>query len=635
MKPLKEARNIMFDAFLPGLEVGCETIAVTDAAGRVLAKPVFAALSAPHFNAAAMDGIAVAAEKTYGAGETTPKRLVPGKDAFFVNTGHAMPEGTNAVIMIEDVHVKDDESIIIEAPAFPWQYVRRIGEDIVATQLLFPRFHTLTPACIGALITAGVSAVSVIRKPRILVIPTGSELINEIPAAPDTLAPGRVIESNSHMLSAMITQCGAECLRHPIIRDDSALIRDALKNAASGSFDMVLVIGGSSAGSEDFARKAIDETGKVLVHGVTIMPGKPVVIGAIDKTPVFGIPGYPVSAFIAFEQFVRPLIYAAMHKKEPEGKNISVTLPRKVPSRLGIEEFLRVKIAKVENQFIANPLPRGAGTITSITEADGIVRIDANTEGIAAGDSISARLLRDIRDIENTIMAVGSHDNSIDILADMLREKSQTYRLSSSHVGSMGGLMAVKKGICHMAGTHLLDTTNGTYNISYIKRHLPDTRVRLVRLAEREQGLIVAKSNPKKIGGIRDLARPGVTFINRQKGSGTRILFDYHLKRAGISPSDITGYGDEEFTHMAVAVAVLGGNADAGMGIFAAARALGLDFIPVAKESYDLLIPERFFDFPPIRTLLEIIGSDDFIQRVSSLGGYHMEKAGKTIWRNS
>lgn len=631
MKTLKEARQIMFDSFLPGLDTGSETIAATEAADRVLAKPVFAAMSSPNFNAAAMDGIAVAAEKTYGASETTPKNLIVGKDAFYINTGHVLPKGTNAVIMIEHVQEQGENCVTIEAPTFPWQYVRRMGEDIVATQLLFPRFRSLTSCCLGALITAGISTIEVLRKPKILVIPTGSELLESSGIAPDTIIPGKVIESNSYVLSGMAGECGAECTRHAIIVDDFSAIRDEVKNAISGEFDMVMIIGGSSAGSEDFARAVIDEVGEVLVHGVTIMPGKPVIIGKVEGKPVFGIPGYPVSAIIAFEQFVRPLIFAALRKNEPVDETLKVAIPRKLPSRLGVEEFIRVKIGRVDENFVANPLPRGAGTITSITEADGIIRIDAHSEGISAGGMVSARLLKDKKSIQDTIMAVGSHDNSLDILADLIRKKSGRFSLSSSHVGSMGGLMAVKKGLCHLAGTHLLDTTDGSYNVSYIRRYLPDADVRLIHLADRDQGLIVAKSNPKKIHTIKDLVRNDVRFINRQSGSGTRILFDFHLKQNGISPSAINGYADEEFTHMAVAVAVLSGNADAGMGIFAAAKALDLDFIPVARESYDLLIPGRFFESDPIRELLDVIRSETFISRVSALGGYHMKETGRQI----
>jgi putative molybdopterin biosynthesis protein len=428
---------------------------------------------------------------------------------------------------------------------------------------------------------------------------------------------------------------GAQYIRHDIVADDFAQISQTVSEAARDpEMDMILIMGGSSSGSEDFARHVIESLGEVHVHGVAMMPGKPVVIGEINNKPAFGIPGYPVSAIMAFEQFVTPLICAMLGRSEPESETIHVRPTRKIAGRLGMEQFVRVKLGKVGANIVATPLPRGAGTITSITEAHGIIRIDADKEGIREDDTVSARLLKDRRSIEDTIVAVGSHDNAIDVLADLLRAESSRYSLSSSHVGSMGGLMAVKKGLCHFAGTHLLDTHDGTYNISYIKKFLPDVPVRLVRLAEREQGLIVAPGNPGKLSAIRDLARDDVVFINRQSGSGTRVLLDFHLRGAGVDPAVITGYENEEFTHMAVAVAVLGGAADAGLGIRAAARALGLDFIPVATESYELMIPEAFAESGRIRLLTEMIGSEQFIERLHAMGGYHTQNTGRVVWKS-
>jgi len=641
MLPLDEARTRMFDAFdLSGRTPSTEILPATAAVGRILAEPVFATLSSPNFHAAAMDGIAVRAESTYGASEAHPKSLTVGTDAVFINTGHILPDGTDAVIMIEQVQEVDDACVGIEAPAFPWQHVRRMGEDIVATELLFPRHHRVTPYCLGALLAGGITRVPVIRQPHLLLLPTGSELVE--PDAlysggldPARLPAGKVIESNSRVLAKLAESCGARCSRHEIIADDPETIRRAVSRAAAGDTDIILILGGSSAGSEDFARAVIADMGEVLVHGVTIMPGKPTVIGRIGDTPVFGIPGYPVSAIIAFEQFVAPLIAAMLRQPEPEQETITVHPTKKLASKLGMEEFLRVKLGRVGDRVVATPLPRGAGTITSITEADGIIRIGADVEGIRENQPVSARLLRSRQSVEHTLVAVGSHDNTLDVLADMIRAKSQKFTLTSSHVGSLGGLVAIKKGLCHLAGSHLLDTADGSYNISYIRKYLPEIPVRLVRLAERDQGLMVRPGNPKRIAGFADLARDDVMFINRQGGSGTRVLLDYHLRQAGVTPDAIRGYDREEFTHMAVAVAVLGGTADAGLGILAAARALGLDFIPVATESYELVIPDACVDLPQVRLLLDIIASSEFKARVDALGGYHIENTGMTTWTSA
>ncbi len=633
-KTLDEARNSVFEAF-SGIKAEKEVLPAADSAGRILAEPVFAAISSPNFHAAAMDGAAVRASDTFGASESSPKQFRAGRDAVFVNTGHIMPGDCDAVIMIEDLNFIEDELFEIESPAYPWQNVRKMGEDIVATELVFPRNHKITPYCIGALITAGISGVTVWKKPHFLIIPTGSELVDHEASDPAELPAGRIPESNSYMLGKLVESCGGSYTRHDIVPDDTDAIRSALENADPGRFDFILVLGGSSAGSEDYAREVIEGMGRVLVHGVTMMPGKPVIAGEISGRPAFGIPGYPVSAIIAFEQIIQPLLYRMLNQPEPEIPVTEAVPTRKLPSKLGVEEFIRVKLGKVGEKTVATPLPRAAGCITSITEADGIIRIPNRVEGFTAGRNVRVELLRPLRDIQNTIVSVGSHDNTLDIISDMIRERDRSTCLSSSHVGSMGGLMAVKKGLCHMAGSHLLDTSDGSYNISYIRTYLPERNVSLFHLAKRDQGLIVKPGNPKNIKDISDLAGKDIQFINRQAGSGTRILLDYRLEQLGIPPEQISGYAREEYTHMAVAVAVLSGAADAGLGIHAAARALGLEFIPVVTESYDLVIPDEFTETPYIRLLLEIIRSSGFRSRVEALGGYHLDNAGELRWRST
>jgi putative molybdopterin biosynthesis protein len=629
MRTLEEARTILFKGFSHLKSLPGETVAVPESVGRVTAEPVSARLSSPNFHSAAMDGIAVKAENTFGASETRPKQLIVNKDAFFLNTGHVLPKETNAVIMIEHVNILDENRMEIEAPAVPWQHVRKMGEDIVATELLFPRNHVITPYCVGALLSGGIFSVPVRKKPRILIIPTGSELVDWKDSDIYQIKPGQVLETNSFVLGKLAEDSGAIYERHEKIKDDAGKIKEALLKAVNDEYDIVLIIGGSSAGSEDYAKSVILETGEVLVHGVTIMPGKPVVIGSVNKKPVFGIPGYPVSAIVAFEQFVYPVICKMLGRPEKERPKAEVIPAKKIASKLGVEEFLRVKLGKVGDKVIATTLPRGAGCITTITEADGIIRIPGHIEGINAREPVSAELLRPLSSINNTIVVVGSHDNTLDVLSDKIKERGGALTLSSSHVGSMGGLMAIKNGMCHLAGSHLLDTSDGTYNVTYIKKYLPGVNVRLVNLVFRDQGFIVAKGNPKKIGGIEDLAREDITFINRQGGSGTRILLDYKLNLTGIDPKNIKGYDNEEFTHMSVAVAVLSGSADVGLGIFAAAKALHLDFIPVVTEQYDLVIPEIFYETENIKILIDTINSSDFKKRVEALGGYSTKKTGQ------
>ncbi|MBU1053798.1 MAG: molybdopterin biosynthesis protein [Proteobacteria bacterium] len=631
MNTLADAKNILFNKFSHLERLSGEKILVPDSVGRVLAEPVFARLSSPNFHAAAMDGIAVKAETTFGASETNPKKLIVNKDIFFLNTGHVLPENTNSVIMIENVNIIDENSVEIEMPAVPWQHVRKMGEDIVATELLFAQNHVITPYCVGALLSGGIFSVSVRKKPKAIIIPTGSELVDWENSNIDQLKPGQIFETNSFVLGKMVESTGGIYERYDKIADDTDRIKEAVLKAVNADCDIVLVLGGSSAGSEDYAKKVISDIGEVFIHGVTMMPGKPVVIGKVKNKPVFGIPGYPVSAIVAFEQLVQPIICKLLGQPEKERQKIQVVPAKKITSKLGVEEFLRVKLGKVGERIIATSLPRGAGCITTITEADGIIRIPNNVEGINAQEPVTAELIRPLSSINNTIVVVGSHDNSLDILADSMKAGQNSLTLSSSHVGSMGGLMAIKNGACHIAGSHLLDTTDGSYNISYIKRYLPDIKVKLVHLVFRDQGLIVAKGNPKNINGIEDLARKDIKFINRQGGSGTRILLDYRLNQLGINPAQINGYDNEEFTHMSVAVNILSGAIDVGLGIFAAAKALGLDFIPVVTEQYDLVIPEIYFETENIKILLDIINSAEFKKHVETLGGYSTKKTGEIL----
>jgi putative molybdopterin biosynthesis protein len=631
MKTLPEAAEIVKAQFSVKKTLAAEVVPVPQAVGRVLAEAIYAKTSAPHFNAAAMDGLAVKAQNTFGASETATKELVIGQEAFYVNTGHVMPPATDAVIMIEHVNIIDEDRIEIDKPVFPWQNVRKVGEDIVATELLFPQNHLITPYCVGALLTGGIFKVPLKKKPRVLIIPTGSELFDWRRQPLDSLKPGQVLETNSFMLGSLIEKFGGIYTRHEMLVDDPAIIKQVVDEAVNQDYQIILVLGGSSAGSEDYAKGVILELGTVLVHGVTIMPGKPVVIGNVRNKPVFGMPGYPVSAIIAFEQFVRPILKRMLGQPDPPVQTIEVEPTRKIASKLGVEEFLRVKLGQVGNRVVATPLPRGAGCITSLTEADGIIRIPNHIEGIKDNETAVAELLRPVSSIRQTIVVVGSHDNTLDVVADMIKVKHSHLSLSSSHVGSMGGLMAVKRGACHLAGSHLLDTEDGTYNLSYIAKYLPQNDVKLVNLVYRDQGLIVGRGNPKGIKGIEDLARKDVSFINRQPGSGTRILLDYRLNQIGINSEDIIGYQHEEFTHMAVAVAVLSGTVDAGLGIYAAAKALDLDFIPVVTEQYDLIIPKVYFESENIQLMLETINSYEFKRRAEALGGYSTEKTGKII----
>lgn len=625
MKTLDQARTL-WTSRTCGLRVPVESVPSRLGLHRVTAEPVTAKTSVPHYHGAAMDGIAVRARETFGASDANPRRLILNESAFAVDTGDPLPAQTDAVIMIEQVEKVGDEEVEIRTAAFPWQHIRKVGEDIVAGEMLLPQHHRLCPADLGALLAAGVIEVQVYRRPKVWIQPTGTELISADRAS--EAAPGEIIEFNGVVLSAMVRECGGDPLLRDVIADDYNSIKHLLEQAVAADSDVILLNAGSSAGSEDYTAEIIAELGEVLVHGVTMMPGKPTILGMVAGKPVIGIPGYPVSAILAFEQFVRPLLLSIQGMPIGPFPQVEANLGRKMPSRLGLEEFVRVILGRVRGGLVAMPLQRGAGVITSLTRADGILQVPQESEGHDAGEKVRVRLLRPEERLDDTLIMIGSHDNTIDVLANELKKRDSRYHLSSSNVGSLGGLMAIRRGQTHFAGSHLLDTESGDYNFSYIERYLPGTPVRLVQLAGRQQGLLLPRGNPKNIQGIEDLARPDVRLINRQTGAGTRILLDYRLQRLNVSPDAVCGYDQEEFTHMAVAVSVLSGRADVGMAIYAAAKALQLDFIPVAEERYDLVIPETSWDDPKMQLLLAIIATDSFRQTVESLGGYDVSQSG-------
>ena len=605
-----------------------EVISVDDSLSRITAEPVFAELSSPFYNAAAMDGIAVRFQDTLGASEATPVKLRLNSQFEWLNTGNVLPKEFNAVIMVEDVQPIDNSTVEIIIPVTPWKHVRAIGEDIVTTELILPDGHRIRPIDLGAMLATGLIEIKVRKTPSALVIPTGSELVQP----GDPLRPGNIIEFNSRVLAGYLTEWGLHAERSDIVTDKPDSLKKAIR-AAVAKHDIVIVNAGASAGTRDHTAGVIADLGEIVLHGVNIRPGKPVILGIVNNKPVIGLPGYTISAVITLNLFVKKLADFLQGTQSPPSRMLEATLARPLPSKLGVQEYIRVKLGKVGNIMTATPAGRGAGAVMSMVQADGFLTVPANSEGLGAGEKVRVKLLRDEYEIENTLVFIGSHDNILDILANLLHRQRPICRLSSAHVGSMGGILAIKRGEAHLAGTHLLDEETGTYNISFIKKFLPGIPLQLINLTYREQGLLVAKGNPLKIKGFEDLAREELRFINRQRGAGTRLLTDMHLNRLGINPEQVSGYDREEYTHMNVASAVASTNADTGLAIRAAAVALDLDFIPVAEERYDLILPKTFLDDPKVIALLQIIKENqEFHQIVNSLGGYDLRDCGKIMY---
>ncbi len=612
--PLDEAKKKFFKLIKADFKIKSESVASFNSCGRVLSKAVYAKICSPHYNASAMDGIAVKAKDTYGASENTPIILTDDKYTV-VDTGDALVDGTDAVIMVEDVTETDGGMKIISSVS-PWHNVRQVGEDICMGDMIAPSLTKITPSLCGAFLAGGVTEVELIKKPLVGIIPTGDEIVPPT----DNPQKGDIIEFNSAIFSSMVSQWGASFKVYPIVKDKKNLLKEAVKNAAD-ECDILLVLAGSSAGRDDYTSEIISELGEVVVHGIAIKPGKPAVLGKIGKTAVVGLPGYPVSAIVIMREIVKETVELYCGSAQSKTDKIKAILGKRIVSSLKHLEFVRVTLGKVGENFVAVPLSRGAGVITSFTKADGILRVPQNSEGIEAGEAVEIELLKDKSEIEVSLIVTGSHDPMIDEIRDIM--KSRGLNLSSSHVGSMGAVSAVKSKTAHLGGIHLLDTQTGEYNKSYVERYFPDGNARLIKGVGRIQGLMVKKGNPLKIESFADITKG--TYVNRQSGSGTRILCDYLISKHGMNKNNIDGYFNEEFTHTAVAAQIASGNADCGLGIYSAAKMYDLDFIEISVEHYDFLVNANESENEAVKAFFDILQSDELKIRLKKMGGYSFE----------
>ncbi len=590
----------------------------------VTAEPVFALDSSPNFSAAAMDGIATVSHKTMGASETRPVFLKEEEDFVYINTGGVIKHPYDTVIMIEDVVELNEGQLEIRKSAPCWQHIREIGEDVVEGELILPSRHRIRSMDIGAILAGRVKEITVYDPPRVGILPTGSEITDvEAPKA-----EGRIIDSNSHMFRGMVEEVGGIAKTYPVTPDHYEALREQILKGVEEN-DVFVINAGSSAGSKDFTASIIRELGDVLIHGVAIKPGKPIILGFINNKPVIGIPGYPVSAYVDFKYFVEPILLFLMGIGEEHKEMIMAQMTRRVVSSLKHLEFVRVKLGFVKNRFVATPLNRGAGVSTSLVKADGMMPIPKGKEGFDQGEQVSVELLKPKEAIKNTIVSVGSHDVVMDLIGDYLQSGSGKTRLSSAHVGSFGGILALKNRECHIAPMHILDEKEGTYNVERIKKSLPNESIVLISLVKRSQGLIIPKGNPKGIKDLKDVVQKGLQFVNRQRGAGTRILLEFCLQREEINPCDLIGYDRELTTHTSVAAAVKWGTADVGLGVYSAAKAMDLDFLPLEWESYDLAIRKDDLELEMIQALLMTLKDPVLREKILALGGYNVKTMGQ------
>ena len=608
-----------------GIKPVSEKVFVLSSLNRITASAIYAQISAPHYNACAMDGIALNARITFGATETTPVYLNE-SDFVRVDTGDPLPDGCDAVVMIENV-VEEDGKAKLYTSATPWQNIRQIGEDISAGDMIFPSFTKITPFGIGALLACGILEIEVIKKPLIGIIPTGDEIV--MPTS--NPQKGDIIEFNSAIFSGMVEENDAEIKVYPIVADKFDLIRAAVEKVVS-ECDIVLLNAGTSAGREDFSSSVIDTLGKTIFHGLAIKPGKPAILGIVNNKPVIGVPGYPISGIIILEEVIIPIIRYLCGNEEKKYERVKAVLTRRINSSLKYHEFVRVRLGEVNNKMIAVPLNRGAGVVSSFVKADGIIEVPQNSEGYDIGEEVSVRLLKSEDEIRNALVITGSHDPLIDEIIDILKKEDNGISVSSSHVGSMSGIITLKRRETHLGGIHLLDEATNTYNEMYIKKFFAPGEVALIKGVRRIQGIMVTAGNPLNIHGIEDIYTKNLSYVNRQKGSGTRILFDYLLKKKNIDPDKIYGYSREEFTHTNVAAVIAEKSADAGMGIYSVAKQYGLDFIPVCEEEYDFLVLKETLELPVFKRFLEKLKSDVFAERLKQMGGYSLVEPGRIIY---
>lgn len=594
-----------------------ETIPVIEASGRITAQAIFAKCSSPAHPCAAMDGIAVKASKTKLANEREPLTLNLHQDFEWINTGNLIPEGFDSVIMIEDVIPAGDVQINILTPAISWQHIRQVGEDLVEGEMILPSGHQIQPQDLGALLSGGLSEVPVKRQRRIGILPTGNEIVQQL----SEMRKGKIMDSTSPVLAALSKELGAQPHIYPAAPDDFDELKAAVLKGLSEN-DLLVTIAGSSTGSKDFTAKVIETEGQVVVHGVAMKPGKPTILGIIGGKPVIGLPGYPASSYLAFRNFAEPLLRGFL---TPQIKTVKAALTQRVVSSLKHEEHIRVTLGYINDQYIATPLSRQASSTMSLVKADGLLKIPRSSEGMESGTHAEIELYHAPEAIKEKLVLIGSHDLILDLIADKMP-------LGSAHVGSLGGVLAIKRRECHCASVHLLDEDTGIYN-SYLKpQYFENDDVLLIEGVKRLQGIMTKPGNPKRIESVADLTRDGIQIVNRQRGAGTRQLLDYELKKRGLSPNQLNGYEREVNTHLAVAVTVKTDDADAGLGIYSAAAQMQLNFVPIGYESYDFLVRRESYEDPRVQQLIKVLQSEAFKSELEAIGGYALESPGRIIF---
>jgi putative molybdopterin biosynthesis protein len=605
-----------------------EEVPLAAALGRVLAGDVQAPSDAPPFDRSGVDGFAVLASDMAGASDAMPRRLLLNAEvlvcghapvlvvgagtATTIATGGVVPRGADTVVMIEHtdlIETAEGPAIDVRRAVTPGQFVSFAGSDIARGETLLRRGARITSREIGMLAACGLAFVEVVRRPKVAVLSTGDELVP--PGEP--LRPAGVYDSNGAIVAAAVTEAGGEAVPFGSLPDDVAVLEAGLRRALAAC-DMVVLSGGTSKGAGDLSYRIISRLGApgVVVHGVALKPGKPLCLAVSQGKPVAVLPGFPTSAIFTFHAFVAPVIRALAGLKAEAAQIVQATLPVRVSSELGREEFLLVSLVAGEEGLVAFPSAKGSGAVTSFSQADGFIAIDALSASVDVGTRADVTLIGPSALPDLVIM--GSHDIALDLVIGHLAAQGYSARVIA--VGSLGGVAAARPGQCDIAPVHLVDPVSGAYNI-----HLIEPGLSLVRGWERQQGVVFRAGDVRFEGRVaaesvaHALADPDTLLVNRNAGAGTRVLIDKLL--GGKRPP---GYGNQPRSHNAVAAAVAQGRADWGVAIEPVARLYGLGFLPLSPECYDFIIVERRRERPAVRAFLAALQDSGVRERIAALG---------------
>jgi putative molybdopterin biosynthesis protein len=624
----EEARQ-RFAACIDQSPLGAETVTLAAALSRVIAADVVAPVDAPPFDRANVDGFAVRAADSLGASDAAPKRLslngevvacgvqpaievTPGT-ATTIATGGVIPRGADAVVMIEHTELIENEatpSIDVRRAVASGQFISYAGSDIARGETLLRRGTPISSREIGMLAACGLASIAVVRRPRVAVLSTGNELVE--PGQP--LRPAGVYDSNGAIIAAAIKEAGGEPVPYGAFPDEEAALASAIR-AALDACDMVVLSGGTSKGAGDLSHRVVSRLGKpgIIVHGVALKPGKPLCLAVIEDKPLVVLPGFPTSAIFTFHAFVAPIVRARAGLAAEAERRVTARIPIRVASELGREEFVLVSLVAAEAEPIAFPTGKGSGAVTAFSQADGFLRIDALASALDAGTRADVTLIGDEARVPDlTIM--GSHDIALDVVVGELVRRGFNARTIA--VGSLGGVAALHRGECDLAPVHLIDPATGRYN-----RHLTGPGVTLVPGWRRMQGFVFRSGdhrfeNRSSVQAVKAaLADPTTIMINRNAGSGTRVLIDSLL--GGKRPP---GYSNQPRSHNAIAAAIVQNRADWGVAIEPVARLYGLEFLPIAPEQYDFLLLESRRHRPAVQAFLDALRDEAVRTRIRACG---------------